>query len=420
VTEAPRLARVLGTGDAVVVGLSAMLGAGVFVAFAPAAAASGDLLLLALAVAAGVAFCNAVASAQLASTYPASGGTYVFGREVLGPWWGFVAGWGFVIGKTASCAAIALTFAAYALPGASTTAQRVAAAVAVVVLTGANLVGITRTMLLARILLVGTLVTLTVAAGVLTTGDAPASIDPLPDGSALGVLEAAGLLFFAFAGYARIATLAEEVRTPATIGRAILVAFGVVITVYALLAVLLTRSLGSDLALVATPVADAVTGVGPSWATVVVRVGACVACLGSLLALLTGVGRTALAMARERDLPPVLATIDARHQVPQRAQAVIGLAVLALVLTFDVRDAIGFSSLGVLVYYAVANLAALRQPPAERRWPRGLQVVGLLGCLGLAVTLPTASVVAGVVVLAVGVIGRVVARRRDEVSIRDV
>jgi len=93
-----------------------MLGAGVFVAFAPAARAAGSGLLLGLAVAAAVAYCNATASAQLAAQYPASGGTYLYGRERLGPWWGFLAGWGFVVGKTASCAAMALTFAAYAVP----------------------------------------------------------------------------------------------------------------------------------------------------------------------------------------------------------------------------------------------------------------------------------------------------------------
>ena len=116
-SDQPALARRLGTGDAVAVGLSAMIGAGVFAVFAPAAAAAGSLLLVGLGVAAAVAFCNAVSSAQLAVTYPTSGGTYVYGREVLGPWWGFVAGWGFVIGKTASCAVMAMTFAAYAVPG---------------------------------------------------------------------------------------------------------------------------------------------------------------------------------------------------------------------------------------------------------------------------------------------------------------
>ena len=95
-----------------------MIGAGVFAAIGPAAEAAGSGLLIGLAVAAVVAYCNATSSAQLAAIYPASGGTYVYGRERLGPLWGFLAGWGFVVGKTASCAAMALTFGAYAGPDA--------------------------------------------------------------------------------------------------------------------------------------------------------------------------------------------------------------------------------------------------------------------------------------------------------------
>lgn len=409
-TSAP-LARRLGTGDAVVVGLSAMVGAGVFVVFAPAAAAAGSALFLALAVAAVVAFCNAVASAQLASTYPSSGGTYLFGREVLGPWWGFLAGWGFVIGKTASCAAMAMAFAAYAVPGGGWP-ERLVAAAAVVLLTLATLRGISRTARLARWLLAVTLLVLVGAVAVATSGEAAiGSALDAPDGP-LDVLEAAGLLFFAFAGYARIATLAEEVRRPAVLGRAILVALGVAVALYAVVGLALVRGLGADLATSTAPVSDAVVTAGASWAEPVVRVGAAAACLGALLALLAGVTRTGLAMARERDLPTTLAHVDPVHRVPDRAQVALGVAVVALVLLVDLRGAIGFSSFGVLTYYAVANLSALRQPAEQRRWPRVLQILGLVGCVGLAVLLPWKSVVAGSAVLLVGVLGRLVVRGR--------
>lgn len=409
-TSAP-LARRLGTGDAVVVGLSAMVGAGVFVVFAPAAAAAGSALFVALAVAAVVAFCNAVASAQLASTYPSSGGTYLFGREVLGPWWGFLAGWGFVIGKTASCAAMAMAFAAYAVPGGGWP-ERLVAAAAVALLTLATLRGISRTARLARWLLAVTLLVLVGAVAVATSGDAATgSTLDAPDGP-LDVLQAAGLLFFAFAGYARIATLAEEVRRPAVLGRAILVALGVAVALYAVVGLALVRGLGADLATSTAPVSDAVVTAGATWAEPVVRVGAAAACLGALLALLAGVTRTGLAMARERDLPTTLAHVDPVHRVPDRAQVALGVAVVGLVLLVDLRGAIGFSSFGVLTYYAVANLSALRQPAEERRWPRVLQVLGLVGCVGLAVLLPWKSVVAGSAVLLVGVLGRLVVRGR--------
>jgi APA family basic amino acid/polyamine antiporter len=191
-----------------VIGLGSMIGAGVFSAFAPAAAAAGAGLMIGLGVAAVVAYCNATASAQLAATYPTSGGTYIYGRERLGPWWGFLAGWGFVIGKTASCAAMALTFAAYAVPVAW---QRPVAVAAVVALAAVNYRGVTRTAGLTRIIVVVVLAALAVVAAASLAGG-QADITRLaavasPEGGVYGVLQSAGLLFFAFAGYARIATM---------------------------------------------------------------------------------------------------------------------------------------------------------------------------------------------------------------------
>jgi basic amino acid/polyamine antiporter, APA family len=412
------LARRLGTGDAVVIGLAAMIGAGVFSVFAPAAEAAGTGLLIGLGVAAVVATCNALASAQLATAYPTSGGTYVYGREVLGEWWGFLAGWGFVIGKTASCAAMAMTFAAYAVPAGGWW-TRVAAALAVVALTAANLAGITKTATAARVLLVLTLSTLVLFVALAwryaATDPAVAAL-PGPHG-AHGVLQSAGLLFFAFAGYARIATLAEEVERPERLSRAIVLALGVAIVVYAAVGAGLIAVLGSDLPSSATPVAAAVRAAGAAWATPVVRVGAAAASLGALLALLAGVGRTTLAMARERDLPGWLADVERTRQVPQHAQLALGAAVVGLVLVADLRGAIGFSSCGVLVYYAVANLSSLRQPAHQRHWPRALNVLGLLGCLVLVGSLPWASLLAGLAVLAAGLLGRLALsgrRRRSQ------
>ena len=387
-----------------------MLGAGVFAAFGPAAAAAGSGLLLALGIAAAVAFCNAVASAQLAASYPSSGGTYLFGREVLGPWWGFLAGWGFVIGKTASCAAMAMTFAAYAVPG-HPVGQRLAAAAAVAALTALNLRGITRTATLARILLAATLIVLAGFLVLTWTSSSPALVPAQVPAGMFGLLQGAGLLFFAFAGYARIATLAEEVRRPEMIGRAILIAFGIALSLYAAIALALVRHLGAGLAGSTTPLADAAAAVGADWALPVLRLGAAAASLGALLALITGISRTMLAMARERDLPAPLARVEPRHQVPASAQLLIGAVVLALVLLVDLRGAIGFSSFGVLLYYFVANASAFRQPAAQRRWPRLLQVVGMAGCLVLVATLPGSAVLAGLVVLAVGVGGRLLSRR---------
>lgn len=400
------LARRLGTGDAVVIGVGSMIGAGVFAAFAPAAQAAGGGLLVGLALAAFVAYANATASAQLAAQYPTSGGTYVYGRERLGPWWGFLAGWGFVIGKTASCAAMALTFAAYAAPPGG---ERPVAVAAVVTLAAVNYRGITRTARLTRIIVTVVLAALVVVVLAGLVGDDPQWSQVLrADGGRAdwyGVLQSAGLLFFAFAGYARIATLGEEVRDPErTIPRAILLALGLTVVVYAVVAVTVLAVLGAEgTAATPTPLAALVDASGWGWASPVVRVGAAAAALGALLALIAGVGRTSLAMAREGDLPGWLAAVHPRHQVPHHAEIALAAVVCVLVLTVDLRGAIGFSSFGVLLYYLVANAAAFTQGPDRRRFPRGLQVLGAVGCVVLVVTLPVASIAVGVGVLAVGV-----------------
>lgn len=398
----PALARRLGLGGAVAIGLGSMIGAGVFAVLAPAAQAAGAGLLIGLAIAAAVAVANASSSAQLAAQYPSSGGAYVYGRERLGEWPGFLAGWSFVVGKSASCAAMALTAAAYLAPPGC---EKPVGLAAVVALTAVNCLGITRTATAAKLIVAFVLAVLAlVVAGGTTAGVDPGALAPTAS-DALGVLQSAGLLFFAFAGYARIATLGEEVRDPArTIPRAILIALAVALLVYAAVAVIALGALGAPaLAASTQPLADVVAAAGWHGAVPVVSVGAAVASLGALLALLAGVGRTSLAMARTGDLPRPLAAVNAWSGVPVRAELAIGVVVCALVLLTDLRGAIGFSSFGVLLYYLVANLAALTQAREHRRFPRALAVFGALGCVGLAVLLPLESVVGGCVVVAAGV-----------------
>ena len=226
-----------------VIGLGSMIGAGIFVVLAPAAAAAGSGLLIGLALAAVVAYCNATSSARLAARYPQSGGTYVYGRERLGEFWGYTAGWSFVVGKTASCAAMALTVGIYAWPAYA----HALAVAAVVALTAINYAGVQKSALLTRVIVAVVLAVLAaVVVIVLGFGDVDDARLFGDDVSVGGVLQAAGLLFFAFAGYARIATLGEEVRDPErTIPRAIPIALGITLAVYATVAAVVLAELGS-------------------------------------------------------------------------------------------------------------------------------------------------------------------------------
>jgi basic amino acid/polyamine antiporter, APA family len=408
----PALKRRLGTGDAVVIGLGSMIGAGVFSAFGPAARAAGAGLLIGLVLAAAIAYCNATASAKLAAVYPTSGGTYIYGRERLGPWWGFIAGWGFVIGKTASCAAMALTFASYAIPG-PWWLQRIAAIAAVVALAALNYRGVTKTAVLARILVACTLIALTAfVVGIALARPSHVSLGVWPTAPLYGVLQSAGLLFFAFAGYARIATMGEEVRDPArTIPRAITLALGISVAIYLVVGVAALLAAGPDrLARAAAPLTEAARAVGATALVPVLAAGGALASLGALLALIAGLGRTTLAMARNRDLPSWLAAVHPRHRVPHHAEIALGVVVCVLVATVDLRGVIGFSSFGVLIYYAIANAAAYTLPDAGR-WARVRDVCGVAGCLLLVATLPWQSAVAGLGMFAIGIVGRALVGR---------
>ena len=397
------LRRELGTFDAVMIGLGSMLGAGIFAALGPAAQSAGSALLLGLTLAAVIAFCNATSSARLAAVYPASGGTYVYGRMRLGDFWGYLAGWGFVVGKTASCAAMALTVGFYAWPA---HAHAVAVA-AVVALTAINYAGVQKSAWMTRAIVA---IVLSVLAAIVVTAFGSDGIDTatldITDVSIPGVLQAAGLLFFAFAGYARIATLGEEVRDPArTIPRAIPIALSIALVVYCVVAVATLTTLGPmRLAASAAPLLDTVTVAGARWMEPVVRIGAIVAATGSLLALILGVSRTTFAMARDRHLPQVLAAVHPRYGVPYRAELLVGLVVSILAATADLRGAIGFSSFAVLVYYAVANASAWTLSPAEGRPPRIVPALGLIGCVVIALALPLSSVITGTAVLAIGIL----------------
>ncbi|MDG4663367.1 amino acid permease [Mycobacterium sp. 236(2023)] len=375
-----------------------MIGAGIFVALAPAAGAAGTGMLIGLAVAALVAVCNAMSSARLAARNPQSGGTYVYGRERLGPFWGHAAGWSFVVGKSASCAAMALTVGFYVWP-----AHANAVAVgAVVALTAVGYAGVQRSAALTRVIVALVLALLAVVV-VVILGSGGAEVSRLAlgdDVTVYGVLQAAGLLFFAFAGYARIATLGEEVRDPArTIPRAVALALAIALVVYAAVAVTVLAQLGSaGLAAATAPLSDAVRAAGFPGLSPFVSVGAAVAALGALLALLLGVSRTTLAMARDGYLPRTLAAVHPRHATPHHAELAVGVVVAVVAAVVDVRGAIGFSSFGVLLYYAIANASA---------WTLGCRIVpavGLIGCLTLAFTLPPSSVIAGAAVVALGVI----------------
>ena len=406
------LRRTLGLSDAVFIGVGSMIGAGVYSVWSPATRAAGSLLLVGLAVAALVANLNARSTARLARLYPESGGTYVYGRECLGPRWGFLAGWGFVAGKTASCAAMASTIGAYLLPAHS----RLIAVAAIIVMTLVNIGGLHRTVFVTRILLAlsAFVLLIVVVSGTSSPSYDPGSVWPLKDLAddrstlrrGYDVLQSAGLLFFAFAGYARIATLGEEVRDPErNISRAIGISLSIVVVTYVAVGYALLATVSpSQIAAASDPLHRVVAASSFENLAPFVRFGAVVAALGALLNLLPGVSRTVLAMARRRDLPNYFAEVDRRRSLPVRAEASIAMCTIMIVLIFDLRNSIALSGVGVLIYYSITHLSSLSLSSTSRQ--RFTAVIGFAGCVGLVVCLPFSILLTGGGLILIGFIGR--------------
>jgi APA family basic amino acid/polyamine antiporter len=385
--------------DAVFIGLAAMLGAGVFVVFGPASELAGSLLLVSILLAALVAYLNAASIAQLAAVVTRSGGAYAYGRHYLGNAWGFLAGMSFLVGKIGSAAAIALVFATYLTPG----FEILTAVLAVVVMAAINIAGINRTAFGSKVLATITLSFLTVlilaglvaepAEGTMTAGGFP------------GVLTAASLFFFAFAGYARVATLGGEVRdSEKSVPSAIRISLAIVLVTYLALALVLMLKLGPSVAGSLTPIAD-LAGVALGIEGSVVAVFAAVATLGSLLALLAGMSRTASEMASDAELPKVLSK-KLKNGSPALAEVIISLLVILLVVSGSIILTIGLSSFAILSYYAIANLAAYRQPRSETQRAKWLNLVGLGLCVLLGLSVPFGGLLVGATVLTVALILR--------------
>jgi basic amino acid/polyamine antiporter, APA family len=366
-------------------GVASMLGAGVFVVFAPASYLSGSYLFLAIAIAGVVASLNARSMRQLSKALPKAGGAYAFGKEYLSDNWGFLAGIAFILGKVGSVAAISLAAASYIYPAAKVEV----AFASLALMTGINLLGINRTAMGAIILSAPT-IALLLLVGI--SGFQVTAVEQNSQGSILGVLPAAALIFFAFAGYARVATLGPEVKNPSeNISKAITFSLVFVIATYFLVASALQAQLGVTLQISVAPIQDYAEIALPWFPGELVAVVAAAACLGSLLSLLAGISRTAEVMAKDRELPSFIGLRSKRFNSPWVADVLILIIATALLVPGELTWTIGISSFSVLVYYAIANFAAFRQLPHNRSASRALALIGGVLCLAVGFFVPLES-----------------------------
>ncbi|MDI9818545.1 MULTISPECIES: APC family permease [unclassified Legionella] len=414
-----KLRRDLGLSGATMMGLGSILGTGVFVSIGVAAGVTGPSVVFAIILAALVATCNALSSAQLAANHPVSGGTYEYGYRYLHPTMGFTAGWMFLCAKTASAATAALGFAGYFLHlfGFRTISIIPVAVTIVIVLTLIVLSGIKRSNKTNLIIVSITLLSLVVFVAfgfpiLLQNGGqnlSPFFPKTTTDGFS-HFLYATALMFVAYTGYGRIATMGEEVKEPAsTIPKAIILTLVASAVIYILVAVVAIGSVGStQLATVtenrATPLEIAASTMNQPGLVILIALGACTAMLGVLLNLILGLSRMVLAMGRQQDLPELFAMVSNKHRTPVAAVVGIGLAIAALTLFGSVETTWSFSAFTVLIYYSITNLSALYLPKEQRLYPNFIAVSGLISCLFLAFWVPLTIWLSGLLLIALGLV----------------
>jgi basic amino acid/polyamine antiporter, APA family len=415
-----QLQRELGFFSAVMMGLGSIIGTGIFVSIGISAGIAGSSVLLAIAIAALVATFNGLNSAQLAANHAVSGGTYEYGYRYLNPQLGFTAGWSFLLAKSASAATAALGFAGYLLNifGQPHTFRIPLALGAVIVLTIIVLSGIRRSNTANTVIVSMTLLALS---AFVVTGLPRVQLENLtpllPRDNFAAFLEATALMFVAYTGYGRIATMGEEVREPRyIIPRAIITALLITMALYITVGLvgigtMGAANFGAEAVASAAPLEAAAQTFGLPLIPLLVSIGAVTAMLGVLLNLLLGLSRVLLAMGRRGDMPSQVARLDAAQTTPYIAVIVIGVLIGGLVLIGNVRTTWSFSAFTVLIYYALTNLAALRLSPDERLFPAWVAWLGLLSCLFLAFWVDVQIWLIGLALLGIGLIWQQFMRR---------
>lgn len=405
-----QLLRSLNLKDAVGIGLGAIIGAGIFVVTGVAAGVSGPAFIIGLLVAGIIATFNALSSAQLASVYPQSGGTYEYGYRLLNPSFGFTAGWMFLISKLAAAGVVAIGFGSYFHQLFPVTSPMTFSVAAVVLLTVANYFGIKKAGLLNLVIVTITILSLIylIFSGIPEVKSE--NFKPFAPFGIAGIAEAAALLFFAFTGYGRIATLAEEVANPKkSIPKAIIITIVSAILLYVAIAVVAIGVIGANaMASSKSPlqvVADVLATPGISS---VITIGASTAMLGVLLSQILGISRMILAMGRRRDLPPVFQKIHHRYRVPHIGILITGIIILLLTLLGSFEFIVRAATFTILLYYSITNISALKQPKSDRLYGKVIPVLGLIGCLAMSVSLPLNVIISGVGLLLIGFLIRFV------------
>ena len=378
--------RTLTLRNSIFLGLSSMIGAGLFVNIAPAAIVSSYSLLFGLLIASVLAFSNASSSAQLARLYPETGGTYLYARKVLGNTSSLVAGIAFIIGKIISSIAIALTFGHYLYPS----SHKVAGIALVLIVGTVSYFGASKTASVAKWFVYSVLGILMFYIFSVVSSENFTFIIPITKGLTMqSLLLSSSIWFFAFTGYSRLATFGEEVSNPEIIiPKAILTGLGITVTIYflttyATLGIVDPAIIQNSL----TPLKVAFDISRFSNFSFLITIASTIATASVLLALIPGISRVVVAMSRDGYLPNKLNSIHKKHNSAHVADIIISTIVVIGILTLNVIDSIKISSFFILLYYSLTNFSIIKLPKKQRLYSVFIAYFGLFGCLILAFSL---------------------------------
>jgi len=403
-TRSPVLKREIGLFGATALGIGAIIGSGIFIVTGIVAGIAGPAMILSVIIAGIIAVFSAMSIAELGAYLPAEGGTYAYARNLISPFAGFTAGWIWIFSNVFVGAAVSLGFAHYFVALFPQVPVRIIACVICLAFIAINYTGLKESVLINNLLVTVKVLILLFFAGFGFGFFRPENFIPFSPGGSAGILSGAALIFFAYTGFARVTLMAEEMKNPEKIiPRSIFLALGISTVIYLLVSVVATGLAGTAaLARSGSPLADAIAATGSPGAVVLISAGAMIATASVLLTTIMGISRIVFSMARDEELPAVFSSIHSRFGTPHHAIVITGAAMIAALLLADLELVVSVSTFAMLVFYLIANFAAIRLPADYRRYPVTVPVIGALSCTGLIVFLSPSSWIIGCAGLVIG------------------
>lgn len=413
-TEKVRLKREIGLFGASALGIGAIVGSGIFIVTGIVAGLAGPAMILSILIAGVIAVFSAMSVAELSAYLPEEGGTYSFARKLISPFTGYIAGWIWVFSNIFVGAAVSLGFAQYFVTIFPEVPVKVIAVIICIAFLVVNYVGVKESTLINNILVTLKVLILLFFISFALGYFKPGNFTPFAPTGPMGIFMGAALIFFAYTGFARVTIMAEEVRNPEhTIPRSIYIALGVSTLLYILVSLTATGLVGTAaLSHSMSPLAAAISSAGNPAATFIVSIGAMIATASVLLTTIMGVSRIVFAMGRSNDLPSFASRLHPRFSTPHYAIWLTGAFMVAAILFADLSLVITVSTFAMLIYYLIANAAAMQIPARERRYPGVIPVIGVVTCIGLMAFLGQTAWIIGLAGLGIGIVIYILMKRK--------